>query len=92
MKEKEDLNMILTALRKYVHELAQNEPKEKAKVLGVIQLKNFQDKLYLILDNGTIREFSWDDADEMLPIADLVRLYMNKNVIEIEFKESKDKD
>ena|GEM_PF-5256419 len=84
--------MILTALRKYVHELAQNEPKEKAKVLGVIQLKNFQDKLYLILDNGTIREFSWDDADEMLPIADLVRLYMNKNVIEIEFKESKDKD
>lgn len=84
--------MILTALRKYVHELAQNEPKEKAKVLGAIQLKNFQDKLYLILDNGTIREFSWDDADEMLPITDLVRLYMNKNVVEIEFKEPKGKD
>ena len=83
--------MILTALRNYVHELAQSEPKEKAKVIGVIQIKNFQNKIFLVLDDETIREFEWD-KDETLPIQDLVKLYLNKNMLEIEFKESKDKD
>ena len=84
--------MILTALRKYVHELAQNEPKEKAKVIGVIQVKNFNNKIFLVLDNEKIEEFEWDNAEETLPIQDLVKLYMNKSVLEIEFKESKGKD
>ena len=86
------LNMILTALRKYVHELAQNEPKEKAKVIGVIQVKNFNNKIFLVLDNEKIEEFEWDNAEETLPIQDLVKLYMNKSALEIEFKESKGKD
>ena len=84
--------MILTALRKYVHELAQNEPKEKAKVIGVIQVKNFNNKIFLVLDNEKIEEFEWDNAEETLPIQDLVKLYMNKSALEIEFKESKGKD
>lgn len=84
--------MILTALRKYVHELAQSEPKEKTKVIGVIQVKNFNNKIFVVLDNEKIEEFEWDNAEETLPIQDLVRLYMNKSVLEIEFKESKDKD
>ena len=83
--------MIMTALKNYVHELAQHD-KKKAKVIGVIQIKNFQNKIFLVLDDETIREFKWDNADETLPIQDLVKLYMNKNVLEIEFKESKDKD
>lgn len=84
--------MILTALRNYVHELAQSEPKEKAKVIGVIQVKNFKDKIFLVLDNEKIEEFDWDNAEETLPIKELVKLYLNKSVLEIEFKESKDKD
>jgi len=84
--------MILTALRNYVHELAQSEPKEKAKVIGVIQVRNFQNKIFLVLDNEKIEEFDWDNADETLPIKELVKLYLNKSVLEIEFKESKDKD
>ena len=84
--------MILTALRNYVHELAQSEPEEKAKVIGVIQVKNFQNKIFLVLDNEKIEEFDWDNAEETLPIKELVKLYLNKSVLEIEFKESKDKD
>lgn len=84
--------MILTALRNYVHELAKSEPEEKAKVIGVIQVKNFQNKIFLVLDNEKIEEFDWDNAEETLPIKDLVKLYLNKSVVEIEFKESKDKD
>lgn len=84
--------MILTALRKYVHELAQSEPKEKAKVIGVIQVKNFNNKIFVVLDNEKIEEFEWDNAEETLPIQDLVKLYMNKSVLEIEFKEPKGKD
>nr|DAW45329.1 MAG TPA: hypothetical protein [Caudoviricetes sp.] len=82
--------MILTALKGYIHELAGYD-KKKAKVIGVIQIKNFQDKIFLVLDDETIREFEWD-KDETLPIQDLVKLYLNKNMLEIEFKESKDKD
>lgn len=84
--------MILTALRNYVHELAQSESKEKAKVIGVIQVRNFQNKIFLVLDNEKIEEFDWDNAEEALPIKELVKLYLNKSVLEIEFKESKDKD
>lgn len=83
--------MILTALKGYIHELAGYD-KKKAKVIGVIQIKNFQNKIFLVLDDETIREFEWDNADETLPIQDLVKLYLNKNVLEIEFKESKNKD
>ncbi len=83
--------MILTALKGYIHELAGYD-KKKAKVIGVIQIKNFQNKIFLVLDDETIREFEWDNADETLPLQDLVKLYLNKNVLEIEFKESKDKD
>lgn len=83
--------MILTALKGYIHELAGYD-KKKAKVIGVIQIKNFQNKIFLVLDDETIREFEWDNADETLPIQDLVKLYLNKNALEIEFKESKDKD
>lgn len=83
--------MILTALKGYIHELAGYD-KKKAKVIGVIQIKNFQNKIFLVLDDETIREFELDNADETLPIQDLVKLYLNKNVLEIEFKESKDKD
>lgn len=83
--------MILTALKGYIHELAGYD-KKKAKVIGVIQVKNFQNKIFLVLDDETIREFELDNADETLPIQDLVKLYLNKNVLEIEFKESKDKD
>ena len=83
--------MILTALKGYIHELAGYD-KKKAKVIGVIQIKNFQNKIFLVLDDETIREFEWDNADETLPIQDLVKLYLNKSVLEIEFKESKDKD
>ena len=82
--------MILTALKGYIHELAGYD-KKKAKVIGVIQIKNFQNKIFLVLDDETIREFEWD-KDEALPIQDLVKLYLNKNMLEIEFKESKDKD
>lgn len=82
--------MILTALKGYIHELAGYD-KKKAKVIGVIQIKNFQNKIFLVLDDETIREFEWD-KDETLPIQDLVKLYLNKNMLEIEFKESKDKD
>lgn len=82
----------MTALKKYVHELAQNEPKEKAKVIGVIQVKNFNNKIFVVLDNEKIEEFEWDNAEETLPIQDLVKLYMNKSVLEIEFKEPKGKD
>lgn len=82
--------MILTALKGYIHELAGYD-KKKTKVIGVIQIKNFQDKIFLVLDDETIREFEWD-KDETLPIQDLVKLYLNKNMLEIEFKESKDKD
>lgn len=82
--------MILTALKGYIHELAGYD-KKKAKVIGVIQIKNFQDKIFLVLDDETIREFEWD-KDETLPIQDLVKLYLNKNMLEIEFKESKNKD
>ena len=84
--------MILTALRNYVCELAKSEPEEKAKVIGVIQVKNFQNKIFLVLDNEKIEEFYWDNAEETLPIKELVKLYLNKSVLEIEFKESKDKD
>ena len=91
MKEKGGFIMILTALKGYIHELAGYD-KKKAKVIGVIQIKNFQNKIFLVLDDETIREFEWDNADETLPIQDLVKLYLNKNVLEIEFKESKDKD
>lgn len=91
MKEKEDLIMILTALKGYIHELAGYD-KKKAKVIGVIQIKNFKDKIFLVLDNEKIEEFDWDNAEETLPIQDLVKLYLNKSVLEIEFKESKDKD
>lgn len=84
--------MILTALRKYVHELAKSEPEEKAKVIGVIQVRNFQNKIFLVLDNEKVEEFDWDNAEETLPIKELVKLYLNKSVLEIEFKESKDKD
>lgn len=91
MKEKEDLIMILTALKGYIHELAGYD-KKKAKVIGVIQIKNFQNKIFLVLDDETIREFEWDNADETLPIQDLVKLYLNESVLEIEFKESKNKD
>ncbi len=84
--------MILTALRNYVHELAKSESEEKAKVIGVIQVKNFQNKIFLVLDNEKIEEFDWDNAEETLPIKELVKLYLNKSVLEIEFKESKDKD
>ena len=84
--------MILTALRNYVHELAKSEPEEKANVIGIIQVKNFQNKIFLVLDNEKIEEFDWDNADETLPIKELVKLYLNKSVLEIEFKESKDKD
>ena len=84
--------MILTALKKYIHELAQSEPKEKAKVIGVIQVKNFNNKIFVVLDNEKIEEFEWDNAEETLPIQDLIKLYMNKSVLEIEFKESKGKD
>lgn len=80
--------MILTALKGYIHELAGYD-KKKAKVIGVIQIKNFQDKIFLVLDDETIREFEWDNADETLPIQDLVKLYLNESVLEIEFKESK---
>ena len=80
--------MILTALKGYIHELAGYD-KKKAKVIGVIQIKNFQDKIFLVLDDETIREFEWDNADKTLPIQDLVKLYLNKSVLEIEFKESK---
>lgn len=83
--------MILTALKSYIHELAGYD-KKKAKVIGVIQIKNFQNKIFLVLDDETIREFEWDNADETLPIQDLVKLYLNNSVLEIEFKESKDKD
>lgn len=83
--------MILTALKGYIHELAGYD-KKKAKVIGVIQVKNFQNKIFLVLDDETIREFEWDNADETLPIQDLVKLYLNKSVLEIEFKESKNKD
>jgi len=83
--------MILTALKGYIHELAGYD-KKKAKVIGVIQIKNFQDKIFLVLDDETIREFKWDNADETLPIQDLVKLYLNKSMLEIEFKESKNKD
>lgn len=82
--------MILTALKGYIHELSGYD-KKKAKVIGVIQIKNFQNKIFLVLDDETIREFEWD-KDETLPIQDLVKLYLNKNMLEIEFKESKDKD
>lgn len=80
--------MILTALKGYIHELAGYD-KKKAKVIGVIQIKNFQNKIFLVLDDETIREFEWDNADETLPIQDLVKLYLNESVLEIEFKESK---
>ena len=83
--------MILTALKSYIHELAGYD-KKKAKVIGVIQVKNFQNKIFLVLDDETIREFEWDNADETLPIQDLVKLYLNESVLEIEFKESKNKD
>ena len=82
--------MILTALKGYIHELAGYD-KKKAKVIGVIQIKNFQNKIFLVLDDETIREFECD-KDKSLPIQDLVKLYLNKNMLEIEFKESKDKD
>ena len=82
--------MILTALKSYIHELASYD-KKKAKVIGVIQIKNFQNKIFLVLDDETISEFEWD-KDKTLPIQDLVKLYLNKNMLEIEFKESKDKD
>ena len=84
-------NMILTALKGYIHELAGYD-KKKAKVIGVIQIKNFQNKIFLVLDDETIREFEWDNADETLPIQDLIKLYLNESVLEIEFKESKNKD
>lgn len=80
--------MILTALKGYIHELAGYD-KKKAKVIGVIQIKNFQNKIFLVLDDETIREFEWDNADETLLIQDLVKLYLNESVLEIEFKESK---
>ena len=80
--------MILTALKGYIHELA-GYNKKKAKVIGVIQIKNFQNKIFLVLDDETIREFEWDNADETLPIQDLVKLYLNESALEIEFKESK---
>ena len=80
--------MILTALKSYIHELAGYD-KKKAKVIGVIQIKNFQNKIFLVLDDETIREFECDNADETLPIQDLVKLYLNESVLEIEFKESK---
>ena len=83
--------MILTALKGYIHELAGYD-KKKAKIIGVIQVKNFQNKIFLVLDDETIREFEWDNADETLPIQDLVKLYLNESVLEIEFKESKNKD
>ena len=91
MKEKGGFNMILTALKGYIHELAGYD-KKKAKVIGVIQIKNFQNKIFLVLDDETIREFEWDNADETLPIQDLIKLYLNESVLEIEFKESKNKD
>lgn len=84
--------MIMTALKNYIHELAQSESKEKAKVIGVIQVKNFNNKIFVVLDNEKIEEFEWDNAEETLPIQDLVKLYMNKSVLEIEFKEPKGKD
>ena len=83
--------MILTALKGYIHELAGYD-KKKAKIIGVIQVKNFQNKIFLVLDDETIREFEWDNADETLPIQDLIKLYLNESVLEIEFKESKNKD
>lgn len=79
--------MILTALKGYIHKLAGYD-KKKANAIGIIQIKNFKDKVFLVLDDETIREFEWD-KDETLPIQDLVKLYLNKSVLEIEFKESK---
>lgn len=84
--------MIMTALKNYVHELAQHD-KKKANAIGIIQIKNFKDKVFLVFDDETIREISWDDITDTLPITDVIKLYMNKSSVEIEFKESnKDKD
>ena len=83
--------MILTALRNYVHELAGYD-KKKANVIGIVQIKNFKDKIFLVKDDETIQEISWDDITDTLPISDVIKLYLNKSSVEIEFKESKDKD
>ena len=55
-------------------------------------LRNYVHELAKSEPEEKAEEFDWDNAEETLPIKELIKLYLNKSVLEIEFKESKDKN